>query len=309
MLAIKAESLTKIFGKLTAVNNLNLEVEEGCSFGFLGPNGAGKTTTIKMLCGFLSPTKGTVKIFGHEVNSQSKMAKLQLGLVPDYYGLYEDMTPQAHLEYYSSLYGVPLNERVNRVEELLDFVNLKERKNSKVREFSRGMRQRLVIAQALIHKPKLLLLDEPLEGLDPAGQYEIKQLIRELTKSGELTIFISSHRLYEVDELCTDVGIINKGNMIRVDKIKNLQRDLQKLEGGAIIEITLTQISDEILDSVKKLDGVRVAEFADEILKVRAETSEIIPQITETIVKSGGKIKGINEKIPSLEEIYLELVR
>ncbi|MCK4819942.1 ABC transporter ATP-binding protein, partial [bacterium] len=175
MKAIEIQGLTKKFGKLVAVDDLDLAVEEGESFGFLGPNGAGKTTTIKMLIGLLRPTRGTVRIWGHDLFAEGKEVKKSLGFVPDFYSFYDSLTAFENLEFFSALSRIPKGERKGRIFELLKFFGLEERANSKVGEFSHGMKQRLVIAQALLPHPKLLILDEPTVGLDPRAQFEIRE--------------------------------------------------------------------------------------------------------------------------------------
>ncbi len=302
---IETINLTKVFGSIVAVDNLNLVVKENETFGFLGPNGAGKTTTIKMLTGFLKPTSGEVKVLGYDMFKNGKEAKEHIGLVPDQYGFYNELTAVEHLNYYAALYGIPKTERRERIDEMLDLVELTERKESKVKEYSHGMRQRLVIAQALINKPKLLLLDEPTVGLDPRGSYMTRKLIKKLAVQG-LTIFVSSHLLFEVEDMCTWVGIIDKGKLIRVDSIKRLSEELREKVGiYALIECV--ELNNDIINAVKNLRGVRDVSVDKNTLKIDVDSSGIIPDISTAIMQSGGKIKKVNEHIPNLEEIFLKL--
>ncbi len=298
---IETTNLTKRYKKLLAVNNLNLAVDENDVFGFLGPNGAGKTTTIKMMMGITKPTKGNVKILGYDIFNDSRKAKMQIGFVPDQFGFYPEFNAVEHLNYYASLFRIPKEERNKRIDKLLNMIGLSERKNSKVKTYSHGMRQRLVIAQALINKPKLLVLDEPTVGLDPKGSYETRELIKKLGK--ETTIFISSHLLYEVQEICNRVGIINNGKMLKVDSIDNLT----KLGEGVDVQIECANINDRLINAVRDVGGVIDLSVNGNILKVKVKESKIIPEIVATITKEGGRIKGVNEITQSLEDVFLRL--
>ncbi|MBT9160563.1 MAG: ATP-binding cassette domain-containing protein [Dehalococcoidia bacterium] len=306
---IETKNLTRTYGKLVAVNNLNLALEGGLCFGYLGPNGAGKTTTIKMLAGFLKPTSGSVRIFGYDVPKEGKKAKQYMGMVPDFCGFYEDLSALDHLNYYAELKGMQRNERVKRIDELLEFVGLEERKDSNVGEFSQGMKQRLAIAQALLGKPRLLLLDEPTSNLDPEGQYEFKKLLKKLTATNELTIFLSSHRLGEVEEFCTTVGILNKGVLLRVEEIKKLQGELKEV-AGTFVEIVVGNLNDGITESVRRLDGVlELSTCGENTLRCRIEESGVTSRITRKIVELGGDIRKVSEPEPSLEEIFMKFVK
>ena len=249
MKAIKADGLTKKFGKFIAVDNLDLAVEEGDSFSFLGPNGAGKTTTMKMLIGLLRPTKGTVRIWGHDIFAEGKEVKKSFGFVPDFYSFYNSLTAFENLEFFAALSEIPKIKRKKRIFELLEFFGLAERANSKVGDFSHGMKQRLVIAQALLPHPKLLVLDEPTLGLDPRGQFEIRELIRKISREG-VTTFISSHLLFEVEDMCNKVGIINSGILIKVDSIENLKGEIGA-KTGIEVRIEVEEVTPEITEAKK----------------------------------------------------------
>lgn len=298
---IETINLTKTYKKVLAVNNLNLTIHEKDVFGFLGPNGAGKTTTIKMMMGITKPTKGSVKILGYDVFKDGVKAKMQIGFVPDQFDFYPELNAVEHLNYYASLFRMPKEERSKRTDELLDMVGLSERKNSKVKTYSHGMRQRLVIAQALINKPKLLVLDEPTVGLDPKGSYETRELIKKLGK--EITIFISSHLLYEVQEVCNKVGIINNGKLLKVDSIDNLT----KLKEWVDVQIECANINDPLINAVRGIGGVIDLSVNENILKIKVKESGIIPEIVRVITKEEGRIKSVNEITQSLEDVFLKL--
>jgi ABC-2 type transport system ATP-binding protein len=232
---ISAENLTKSFGIVKAVYSLNLEITQGEFFGFLGPNGAGKTTTIRMLTGIIEPDNGQISIAGHTYPDLKPILHV-IGVVPESRGFYEWMTAKEYLLFFANLYNVPNPQK--KIGELLGKVNLSERKNSAIATFSRGMKQRLGLARALINDPKILFLDEPTLGLDPQGQEEIQNLLRQLNKDG-VTIFLSSHQLNEVSNLCSRVAIINKGRLVAQGTIAELQKKT-KLVGSTLKDIFLT---------------------------------------------------------------------
>lgn len=304
MKVIETEGLTKKFGKLIAVDNLDLAVEEGDSFGFLGPNGAGKTTTIRMLTGLLRPTKGTVQILGHDVFRDGE-AKKSFGFVPDSYGFYDSFTAFENLQFFAALSRIPKEERKERIFELLEFFGLSGRANSKVGEYSHGMRQRLVIAQALLPHPRLLILDEPTVGLDPRAQFEIRELIKKISQEG-ITAFISSHLLFEVEDMCNKVGIINLGKLIKVDSIENLKGEIGA-KTGIEVRIECEEVTQEIIKAVKEIEDLLDLRVERETIWTRVGSSATTPALTTAIVNAGGRIKRVEEHTPSLEDVFLKL--
>jgi ABC-2 type transport system ATP-binding protein len=218
---IKLIDLTKNYGKLTAVNKINLEVAQGQIFGFLGPNGAGKTTTIKMMAGLLQPTNGGIFIDGHDVMKEPIKAKAVIGFIPDRPFLYEKLTATEFMRFVAELYDMKDTNR--RISELLELFGLSEWANELVENFSHGMKQRLVMASALLHRPKVLVVDEPMVGLDPRGARLVKDLFRDLAQKG-VTVFMSTHTLEIVEQMCTRVAIINKGNIIAEGSVDDLGR-------------------------------------------------------------------------------------
>jgi len=217
---ISANNLTKSYGSVKAVDGLSLDIAQGEFFGFLGPNGAGKTTTIRMLTGIIEPDEGKIIIAGNAYPNLKPILNM-IGVVPESRGFYDWMTAKEYLLFFAQLYSIP--NPYKKIDELLEKVNLTERKNSTVGTFSRGMKQRLGLARALVNEPKILFLDEPTLGLDPQGQEEIQNLLKQLNKSGA-TIFLSSHQLNEVSNLCSRVAIINKGRMVAQGTIAELQK-------------------------------------------------------------------------------------
>jgi ABC-2 type transport system ATP-binding protein len=210
---IKTVNLTKRYGTLVALSNLNLEINEGDCFGFIGPNGAGKTTTIKILATLLQPTWGEARICDLVVGYQSRQIRPLIGYVPDYFGAYEDMVVQEYMEFFAAAYGINGAARSKVVNDVLDLTDLAYKKDSPVDGLSRGMKQRLSIARVLVHDPKVLLLDEPAGNLDPRARIEMRELLKELRRMGK-TILISSHILPELQDLCNTVGIIERGELL-----------------------------------------------------------------------------------------------
>ena len=218
---IKLIDLTKNYGKLTAVNHINLDVAQGEIFGFLGPNGAGKTTTIKMMAGLLQPTGGSILLGGHDVQKEPLKAKFITGFIPDRPFLYEKLTAAEFMHFVSKLYG--MEDPKDRISELLQLFGLPEWADELVENFSHGMKQRLVMAAALLHEPTVLVVDEPMVGLDPRGARLVKDIFKDLASKG-VTIFMSTHTLEIVEQMCTRVAIINKGDIIAEGSVEDLGR-------------------------------------------------------------------------------------
>src|SRR6201996_6778049 len=210
---IKTVNLTKRYGSLVALSNLNLEIDEGDCFGFIGPNGAGKSTTIKILATLLQPTWGEARICDYVVGYQSRQIRPLIGYVPDYFGAYEDMVVQEYMEFFAAAYGINGSTRTKIVNDVLELTDLAYKRDAPVDGLSRGMKQRLSIARVLVHDPKLLLLDEPAGNLDPRARIEMRELLKEIRRMGK-TILISSHILPELADLCNKVGIIEQGELI-----------------------------------------------------------------------------------------------
>lgn len=305
MPVIETEHLTKKFKQLTAVNNLDLSVKEGDTFGFLGPNGAGKTTTIRMLTGFLKPTLGKVRIMGYDVFKDGKSAKEHIGLVPDMFGLYDVLNAEEHLRYYGALYGMSKSDCSKRTDRVLSLVELDEHRKRKIKEYSHGMRQRLVIAAALLNNPKLLFLDEPTVGLDPKGAYDTRKIIKDLAKEG-MTIFMSSHLLNEVQDVCRTVGIIHYGILVKKDSIKNLTKELQ-IQKGNFIKIEVETLDQKYERLIKGMPGVEKVFSFQNVINIELDDTGIIPDIVNQLVKDGARIRGVNEMKPDLEQIFLSL--
>jgi len=301
---IRTENLCKDFDEVKAVRNLNLKVEEGEIYGFLGPNGAGKTTTILMLLGILKPSRGKIYLFGEELSRNFLSLKSRIGVVSEKQYLYKEMTAGEYLDFFAELYGV--RNRKKRIEELLEAVGLLEVINRKVGAFSRGMQQKLGFARALLHDPDLLILDEPVSGLDPTGIKQIRDLVREENRKGR-TVFISSHLLSEVERLCGRVGIINEGRLLAEDTMENLRRKLTDVEE---LEVEVSEAKKETLEALSSLDFVKgiTKEGKKLTIKVKADRDHRA-EISQLISQKGEVVLGIKVKEMSLEEAFITITQ
>jgi len=304
---IRTKNLTKEYDGFRAVSNLNLEVKEGEIYGFLGPNGAGKTTSILMLLGILKPTSGKIHLLGEELGKNSLSIKRRVGVVSEKQYLYKEMSAGEYLDFFAELYGSKnKKKRKKRIDELLSSVDLLEVKNRKLGAFSRGMQQKLGFARALLHNPDLLLLDEPVSGLDPTGIKQIRDLIEEENKKGS-TIFISSHLLSEVEKLCQRVGIINKGKLLAEDTMENLKH---RLSDFIQIEVEIAKLPSKMLDIFSAFDFVRdiTREKNLTILEVKND-KDYRADISEAIARAGGVVLGMKVREMSLEEAFITITR
>jgi len=301
---IRTENLTKEYDGFKAVDNLNLDVKEGEIYGFLGPNGAGKTTTILMLLGILRPTRGRIYLLEEELNKNFLSLKRRIGVVSEKQYLYKEMAAGEYLDFFADLYGV--KDKKKKIDQLLKSVSLLEVKNRKLGAFSRGMQQKLGFARALLHDPELLLLDEPVSGLDPTGIKQIRDIIEKENKKGR-TIFISSHLLSEVEKLCREVAIINEGKLLAEDTMENLRRQLSKT---VELEVELSQAKEEIMKALSSFDFIQAIKQQENLLTLRVKSDQDYrAQISETISRQGGIVLGIKVKEMSLEEAFITITQ
>lgn len=301
---IRTENLTKEYDGFKAVDNLNLDVKEGEIYGFLGPNGAGKTTTILMLLGILRPTRGRIYLLEEELTKNFLSLKGRIGVVSEKQYLYKEMAAGEYLDFFADLYGV--KDKKKKIDQLLKSVSLLEVKNRKLGAFSRGMQQKLGFARALLHDPELLLLDEPVSGLDPTGIKQVRNLIEKENKKGR-TIFISSHLLSEVEKLCREVAIINEGKLLAEDTMENLRRQLSKT---VELEVELSQAKEEIMKALSSFDFIQAIKQQENLLTLRVKSDQDYrAQISETISRQGGIVLGIKVKEMSLEEAFITITQ
>ena len=304
-LAIETVGLTKKYGSLIAVNKLDLKVERNTIHGFLGPNGAGKTTTIKVLVGLLKPNEGTVKVLGQEVRGDMTDVRLGMGYMPELPKFPKHLKGYELLDIYGRMYGMTDQERKEQVPKLLDMVGLKGREKDRVGKYSKGMQQRIGIAQALLNDPELVVLDEPSLGLDPVGMVEVRELLRAIAKEG-MTVFVSSHLLFEVEQICTNVTIINRGTMLVSDTLQNVS---SMLTGPTLIHVEVARMSDAVVQAVKGLPFVANVGQTGNALSIQVATHEDVRiQVSETITKTGGVVVGMSMKGSNLEDVFMQLV-
>ena len=303
---IDTENLTRKFGNLTAVESVSLHVDEGEVFGFLGPNGAGKTTTIRMLCCLIGKTSGQAHIGSFSVDKEPDCLEIRkiIGLLPENVGLYENLSAYRNLDFYGKLYEVLASKRQENIERLLRLLGIWERREDLVGTFSKGTKQKIAIARALIHEPQVLFLDEPTANLDPEAAKTVRDFILELKKE-KRTIFLNTHNLDEAERLCDRIGIL-KGKLVAVDSPKNLERSLYNRK----TIVHLESVSDAVVGTVKKLDVVKSMRVTDNKLILDIDNPEKHnPEVVRAIVEAGGNIQYVTELRSTLEDVYLKLIR
>ncbi len=306
---VATRNLVKRYGNFTAVDGLNLQLHEGEIFGLLGPNGAGKTTTILMLMGLTEPTLGSVRVLGFDPVRQPIDVKRVVGYLPEHVAMYDDLSAHENLMYTADLNGLPYSEAQRRVASALDRVGLAKVADKKVGTFSHGMRQRLGIADVLIKKPRLVILDEPTLGLDPEAVNQLLDLIVAMSQEEHLTVLLSSHQLPQVQRICTRVGIFVKGKMIAEGTIHQLAQQLaggiHTLQVRASVNGTLGANDAAIAEVLKTVPGVIEVEPDNNAWRVRA-TSDVRPELARAITARGWSLYHLSERDFGLEEIYLK---
>ncbi len=305
--ALETNDLTKSYKSekdtVLAVDHINLTIEKGSVFGLLGPNGAGKTTLIMMMSGLTLPTSGTAKVLGYDIMKESIQIRKKIGLLPEGFGFYDNLTAQQNLRYIAALNDIPKEEREKRVSEALTTVGLHEVKDRKYSGFSRGMKQRLGIAQAFIKNPEFLIFDEPTAGVDPEGARAFKDLVIKLSNEGK-TVMLSTHLLFEVGPLCKEVGIINHGKFVAQGNVKELIEKLMTEEGYRI-KIEGTGNLGLFANSLAELNGVKEVKLEGKVLIVRA-TSDIRIEIGKLAPIHGIEILTLDLLEPSLEDLFIK---
>lgn len=299
---IKTENLSKKFNTTVAVDNLTLEVQEGEVFGFLGPNGAGKTTTIRMLTSLIGPTTGTAVVNGYRIGEQDTQIRRTVGILTEAPGMYDNLSAEFNLEIYANLYEV--KDPKGQVKKYLSMLGLWDRRQDEAGTFSKGMKQKLAIARALLHEPRILFLDEPTAALDPEASHLVHDFISELRKEGR-TIFLCTHNLDEADRLCDRVGVF-KTHLLVVDTPANLRSQLF----GRRVVFHLVRSDETIAASLRMLPFVREAKVIDNKLLVNLDDPETHnPEIIRVLVGAGAEIQFVGELRHSLEDVYLHLVK
>jgi ABC-2 type transport system ATP-binding protein len=304
--AVQTRGLTRLYGQLAALRNLDLTVNQGDLFGFIGSNGAGKTTTLRILATFLEPTEGSAFILGKDVVRDADEVRHMIGYMPDFFGVYKDMEVTEYLDFFAACYRIPSGKREQTVKDVLELVGLSEKRGAYIGALSRGMQQRLGLARVLVHDPKLLLLDEPASGLDPRARIEVMAILQELQRLGK-TIIISSHILSELQTLCNRVAIIEKGLLIYSGPVQGVRSQ------GASGRVVWVQVSS---DQTQAMDLLRADPVVAEVTAVDGEIKVTLAsqnadhsRVAEVLVKGGAKLTGLREDELGLEEVFMQVTR
>jgi ABC-2 type transport system ATP-binding protein len=299
---ITAENLTKVYGKRTALDNVSFEVPAGEIFGFVGPNGAGKTTTLRIFAALLEPTAGRASIDGADVTKQPQQIHSRIGYMPDFFGVYDQLTVAEYLDFYAACYRQPKQRRVKIVTDLLDLVGLSERRDQQVDSLSRGLKQRLCLARALVHDPVVLLLDEPASGLDPRARVEMREILKELRRMGK-TIVISSHILPELTELCTMIGIIDHGRMRATGPVHEV---IRQLSADRRVRITVVGDHEAAVAILEALAAVRHIDIASGAIEATYEGDDsTAAEILHALTAEGIRVSAFSQVDGGLEEAFM----
>lgn len=298
---IETNQLTKKYNGFIAVDNISFSVKKGEIFGFLGPNGAGKTTTVKMLTTLLTPTQGTATVANHDIIKNRKQVRKNIGVVFQEPALDTELTGEENLEYHARMYNIPPKTREKRIQNILKLVNLEDKKNIIVKNYSGGMKRRLEIARGLMHAPTVLFLDEPTLGLDSQTRRAIWDYIKKMNQEEDTTIFLTTHYMEEADFLCDRVGIIDHGEILVIDNTRNLKNSI----GNDVITVSTSKLN-QLSKKLKNLEWIKKIKKHDHFLTLGVEKGEEkIPSIIEIAQKENIKIKSINVRKPTLDDVFL----
>ncbi|MDI6818256.1 MAG: ABC transporter ATP-binding protein [Methanothermobacter thermautotrophicus] len=298
---IEVESVSKSFGRIRALDNLSFSVAEGELMGIIGHNGAGKTTAIRIIAGILHPDSGTVRVGGHDVTEDPLSVKSMIGYLPEEPNLYERFRAGDLLRYFGELYGVPRDVLDDRIAELLELVGMTDRAMDPINTFSKGLRQRIGIARALIHDPPIIIFDEPTMGLDPATAFSIREFIRDL--KGSKTMILCTHYMEEAEYLCDRVAIINQGRILDIGTPDELK---SKVRGDLVLEVKVRDISSVGEGDLMMIPGVKSVEVDGSTLRVSLENRGAISGV---IMKLGANVSGVNTREATLNDVFIESLR
>ena len=305
-IAIITKELTKKFGNFTAVDGIHLEIPEGQLFGLLGPNGAGKTTLVRMLCTLLEPSEGTAEVAGYDIKKDAAEVRKRIGVVSDGVSLYKDLTIEENLKLFSTLYDLPISVAEDRMKNLLDMFNFKEKSKRLVGELSSGWMKKAMIIAALIHDPKILFLDEVTTGLDPQSALALREFTRKLCDEG-VTVIWTTHYMTEPEMICDKVGIIFEGRLIQIGTPKELRSSVSE---QSVLEIETPNLDNSILKKIEEVDNVCKVTYDNPILKascIDEGDKQIEESVTKILLDAGARISAINTKEPTLEEAFISL--
>lgn len=294
--------LNKKYGKFTALDSLSMNITENSIFGFVGPNGAGKTTTMKIMAGLLKADSGSIFVNGEDILKNPKSIREKIGYMPDFFGVYDDLKVTEYMDFYAGMYYIPYADRPELIDNLLEIVDLSNKKDSYVDGLSRGMKQRLCLARSLIHDPDLLILDEPASGLDPRARVEMKEILKRLREMGK-TIIISSHILPELAEMCSEVGIIDQGKLVTQGTVNDIMNRLQKKR---VVRIKTSSAVEQLIRILKEQASVKdITEHADNIEFVFEGKNDDLTSILRNVIMNGIPIYSFSENEGNLEEIFM----
>jgi len=304
---IKVNNLTKKFGDFTAVDHISFDVKKSEIFGLLGPNGAGKTTTIRMLSTLTRPSEGTATIGGYDVVKQDNKVRQLIGLVSEKMIMYDRLTAKENLKFFGKLYNLSKDTMNQRIDELLELVQLTKFKDAKVGNFSTGMRQRMNVVRALLNRPQVLFLDEPTLGLDPQSTVEIREFIRKINKENETTIILTTHMMNEADLLCDRIGIVDHGKITALDTSKNLKK-LVSGDDTTVLKLDVANLTPKLITKIKKIDCVKsTSQEGETHLKVHATGDSAFDDIIKVLQSNNAKINSIENVQPTLEDVFLQI--
>ncbi|NDJ78546.1 MAG: ABC transporter ATP-binding protein [Chloroflexi bacterium] len=308
---IETHGLVKRYGKLTAVNNVSIQVPQGAIYGFVGPNGAGKTTTMRILTTLIMATAGSAQVAGYNVAQFPREVRRAIGYMPDFFGVYDDMKVWEYLDFFAACYEIPERDRPALIDDLLTLVDLTHRRDDMVEKLSRGMKQRLSLARTLAHDPEVLILDEPASGLDPRARIEVRELLVEMAQMGK-TIFFSSHILADVAEICTHLGIIESGEMVAQGPVEEIRRQLMPMRE---ITITLLDRVDEAKQTLSQVEGVQSIEDLPEEYgrkRIRVEFSGDDSGVSAMLKALSAKeipVMNFSEQTRDLETVFMRATK
>lgn len=302
---IEIKNLTKRYGNRLVVDNLNFEIEEGAMFGFLGPNGAGKSTSISIICGLVKPSFGDINVNGYSITKEKVKAQKNIGLVPQNIALYTNLTALDNLKFFGGMYGLKGKVLKERIEEALEIAGLSDRRNDKIKTFSGGMKRRINIASAIMHHPKVIIMDEPTVGIDPQSRNHILKSAKYLNEEYKSTIIYTSHYMEEVEFLCNDIVILDEGRVITKGTKQEVKRAAVEVES---LELKVANITPSIIENIKSIEDVNGVNFIEDTLNITMkEPQKKLQKIIEIIITGDAKIYNINVTEPNLESVFLSL--
>ena len=302
--AIHTERLTRDFGTVRALDDVTLDIPSGIVFGFLGPNGAGKTTMIRSLLGLLEPSAGTAETLGFSLPGDGARVRERTGALLEYTGLYERLSAEENLDFYGRVYRIPSNERRDRIRELLTHFGLWERKDNRIGDWSRGMKQKLAVARAIFHRPELIFLDEPTAGLDPVAAASLRDDLAELVSNEGVTVFLTTHNLTEAEKLCSLVGVINKGRLMNVGH----PDELRSRGGGIRAEIIGSGFTDAIITGLQGREDVKEVWIDNGRMSLDLRENARMAPIVSYLVSKDVEIEEVRKGKASLEEAFIAML-